>query len=234
MSGTNYLERILAVERIVQASPNGITVKQIIEKLEKNYGIAAERKSIYNVINELTKFMPINTKKVNHTSIYYLEVNDDSDLIIQYRSEIEKLRTELESKTLFSEDQKKAIQEIHDTYKLELKAAKAEITKLKRIIEKGTFKSLPKKETAVKKETVVKEKKNYEKKTNAEKECPFFIESGSAHITCEGIINGTQNRHVFSNETERKGYEKFVCSQNCGKNCVHYKRVYELYEKGLR
>lgn len=228
MSGTNYLERILAVERIVQASPNGITVKQIIEKLEKNYGITAERKSIYNIIAELTKFMPINTKKVNHTSIYYLEVNDDSDLIIQYRSEIEKLRTELESKTLFSEDQKKTIQKIHDTYKLELKTAKAEIAKLKRIVEKGTLKPLPKKET------VVEKKKHYERKSNAEKECPFFIESGSAHITCEGIINGTQNRHVFNNETERRGYEKFVCSQNCGKNCVHYKKVYELYEKGLR
>lgn len=228
MSGANSLEKILAVERIIQASPNGITVKQIIEKLEKTYGITAERKSLYSNIAELTKFMPINTKKVNHTSIYYLEVNDDTDLIIQYRSEIEKLRRELESKTLFSEDQKKAIQKIHDTYKLELKTAKNEITKLKRIIKKGAFETLPKKEAVVNKKT------HYEKKSNIEKECPFFIKSGSESIICEGIINGTRNKHVFNNESERKGYEKFVCSQNCGKNCVHYKRVYELYEKGLR
>lgn len=77
--------------------------------------------------------------------------------------------------------------------------------------------------------------KSHSKKTaNVQQECPFFIASGERYITCEGIFKGTKIKHIFATANEKKGYEKLVCSSNCGKNCVHYKRLYELYEKGLR
>ena len=65
-------------------------------------------------------------------------------------------------------------------------------------------------------------------------ECPFFVACGERYIVCEGLIKGTEDRHNFKNAVEKNGYEKNVCSQNCGKSCLHYKRVNELYEKGLR
>lgn len=65
-------------------------------------------------------------------------------------------------------------------------------------------------------------------------QCPFFIACGSESIICEGLIKGTRDKHIFNNERERRGYEKLVCSQNCGRTCLHYKRINELYEKGLR
>ncbi len=65
-------------------------------------------------------------------------------------------------------------------------------------------------------------------------ECPFFVACGEQYIFCEGLINGTKDKHVFKNAFEKNGYEKLVCSSNCGKNCLHYKRINELYEKGLR
>ena len=65
-------------------------------------------------------------------------------------------------------------------------------------------------------------------------ECPFFISCGEQYILCEGLINGTKDKHVFKSMGEKGIYERMVCSQNCGRNCLHYKRVNELYEKGLR
>ena len=59
MGNPNVLYRILAVERIIQDNPQGITVKQIIEKLDNYYGITADRKTIYRNIAALTRFMPI-------------------------------------------------------------------------------------------------------------------------------------------------------------------------------
>ncbi len=64
--------------------------------------------------------------------------------------------------------------------------------------------------------------------------CPFFLAGGDTYILCEGLFNGTMDKHIFKSVREREGYEKFVCSKNCGKTCLHYKRVNELYEKGLR
>lgn len=65
-------------------------------------------------------------------------------------------------------------------------------------------------------------------------ECPFFVSCGELHIVCEGIIKGSFDKHIFKNRRDKNGYEKNVCSQNCGRSCLHYKRVNELYEKGLR
>jgi hypothetical protein len=65
-------------------------------------------------------------------------------------------------------------------------------------------------------------------------ECPFFVTCGERYIVCEGLIKGTSDRHNFKSAVEKNGYEKNVCSQNCGKSCLHYKRINELYEKGLR
>lgn len=67
-----YLFKILAVERILQSNPHGLTTKQIIDKLDNQYGIKAERKSIYQNIAVLTRFMPICTEKKNYQTFYYL------------------------------------------------------------------------------------------------------------------------------------------------------------------
>ncbi len=65
-------------------------------------------------------------------------------------------------------------------------------------------------------------------------ECPFYKGEGSDYIACEGIINGTVDRHFFKNNREKMMFETGVCSSDCGKKCIHYKRVNELYERGLR
>lgn len=67
------LSKILAVERIIQDNPYGITTNEIIEKLDNYYGIRAERKSIYENITVLTRFMPINVFKANGKNFYCLE-----------------------------------------------------------------------------------------------------------------------------------------------------------------
>lgn len=73
MSGTDTLYKILAVERIIQAHPYGITVKEIIEALKNEYGITAERKDIYSNIQTLTRFMPIDTyKEKNNRTVYFI------------------------------------------------------------------------------------------------------------------------------------------------------------------
>ena len=61
----DHCEKILAVERIMKQNPYGITVNQIIYLLEKKYDIKAERKSIYNNIAVLTRFMKIDKFKAN-------------------------------------------------------------------------------------------------------------------------------------------------------------------------
>ena len=63
MNNADQLGKIVAVERILQRHPGGITMKQIIDKLYEEYGIAADRRSIYNNINVLTRFIPIFVEK---------------------------------------------------------------------------------------------------------------------------------------------------------------------------
>lgn len=78
-------ERILAVERIIIDNPYGISVKEIIEKAQNEYGYNIEKKSIYTYIALLKKFLPIDYFKSSHnTNIYYLRnekkiVGDQND-----------------------------------------------------------------------------------------------------------------------------------------------------------
>ncbi len=67
------LERILAIERILQENYYGISVKEIIDAIENRYGIIAERKCIYNCIAVLTRFMPINKKREGNVVYWYIE-----------------------------------------------------------------------------------------------------------------------------------------------------------------
>ena len=66
------LEKIIAVERILQRNPNGITTQQIIDKLYDEYGIMADRRSVYTDIYVLTRFMPIYTVKKRNMFFYCL------------------------------------------------------------------------------------------------------------------------------------------------------------------
>ena len=78
MAKSEHYTKILAVERILQ-SRREVTIKQIIDALENQYGIRSERKSIYSNIAILTLFMPINTKRVNNANVYYLEKAGESN-----------------------------------------------------------------------------------------------------------------------------------------------------------
>ena len=72
MSNNQPQYKILAIERILQDNPDGVTVKQIIEKLEYEYGVTAERKAIFRNIDVLGWFLPIRIKKNRKTNIYYI------------------------------------------------------------------------------------------------------------------------------------------------------------------
>ena len=52
-------ERILAVERILYRHREGISMKEILAALEREYDIKAERKSIYDDLAVLTRYLPI-------------------------------------------------------------------------------------------------------------------------------------------------------------------------------
>lgn len=79
MPGRDCLGKILAVERIIKDNPYGITTNEIIEKLDNYYGIRAERKSIYENIAVLTRFMPINTFRAGTKIVYYLEKRSNNE-----------------------------------------------------------------------------------------------------------------------------------------------------------
>lgn len=63
--------KILAVERILKQNPYGVTVNEILSLLEIEYGIEAERKSIYSNIAVLSRFMQIDKFKGNDGKIYW-------------------------------------------------------------------------------------------------------------------------------------------------------------------
>ena len=65
-------------------------------------------------------------------------------------------------------------------------------------------------------------------------ECPFYIGEGKEFIACEGVIKGTVDKHFFTNRKDKRNFENLDCCRDLGRQCVHYKRVNELYEKGLR
>ncbi len=64
--------------------------------------------------------------------------------------------------------------------------------------------------------------------------CPFYKGEGNDYIACEGVIKGTVDKHFFRNKKEKLMFENVVCTCELGKNCIHYKRVNELYDRGLR
>ena len=78
MRHSSHLEKIIAIERIIQGQPNGITTKQIMQRLQNLYGIETKRQTIYNNIAVLTRFMPINTLKVKNSVFYYIERSDNN------------------------------------------------------------------------------------------------------------------------------------------------------------
>lgn len=63
--------KILAVERILLANPYGITTNEIIERLESDYGITAERKSVLANIHVLTRFMNIDRYMTSEHKVYW-------------------------------------------------------------------------------------------------------------------------------------------------------------------
>lgn len=71
---TETLYRILAIERILQNNPYGISVNEIIEKLENEYKITCTRKTIFSNIKMLTRFMPIDKfTGARRSNVYYLK-----------------------------------------------------------------------------------------------------------------------------------------------------------------
>ena len=63
--------KLLALERMfLRMRP--LTMKQILNVLNYEYGIEAERKSIYDDIKELTYFLPIVKRKAGHETIYQI------------------------------------------------------------------------------------------------------------------------------------------------------------------
>ena len=46
-------------------------------------------------------------------------------------------------------------------------------------------------------------------------ECPFYKGEGKDYIACEGVINGTVDKHFFKNIKEKGMFENNVCSSDC-------------------
>ena len=74
--GDNSKRKILALERmLLRMRP--YTMRQILAVLEYEYGIKAERKSIYADIDELTMFLPIVKQQVGHHTIYKIATSPE-------------------------------------------------------------------------------------------------------------------------------------------------------------
>ena len=65
--GSDIRERILAVERILNDHPQ--TVREISQRLEREYDIKCDRKVIYQDIYALSRYMPIMKSRTG----YYLQ-----------------------------------------------------------------------------------------------------------------------------------------------------------------
>ena len=68
-------ERILIVERMFE-SGRPITTKDIINRVENELDVVADRKTIYDDIAILTKFLPIYSYKIGNTMFYVLDKGD--------------------------------------------------------------------------------------------------------------------------------------------------------------
>ena len=65
-------------------------------------------------------------------------------------------------------------------------------------------------------------------------ECPFYIKEGSGFITCEGVLEKTSATHRFNSNDDKISFEQRCCCVNGGRNCIHYRNVSLLYERGVR
>ena len=64
-------------------------------------------------------------------------------------------------------------------------------------------------------------------------ECPFFIKQDKNYITCESYIPKAENKLYFKRLDEQRKYIAKVCSCNQGKECLHYRIMSTLYERGV-
>lgn len=67
--------RILALERMIILAENGLTLGQIQDKLINEYDIKAERKSLYDDIAALTRFLGIEIEKRGKYFYYFIRRN---------------------------------------------------------------------------------------------------------------------------------------------------------------
>ena len=74
MTKTDAQYNVLAVERILQDNPDGVTLKEITEKLAYEYGVKADRRAIWRNIDTLGWFFEIKKKKnSNHEYVYRIK-----------------------------------------------------------------------------------------------------------------------------------------------------------------
>lgn len=72
-NGSDSKTRILALERIFQKANHKPTLPEMQEKLSRQYGLKVERKTLYDDIAALTRFLPIETERKDWTFYYYLK-----------------------------------------------------------------------------------------------------------------------------------------------------------------
>jgi hypothetical protein len=64
-------------------------------------------------------------------------------------------------------------------------------------------------------------------------ECPFYRKTDNFRIYCESEIKGATTILTFGKYRDRKEHFEKYCCCNGGKNCLHYRYVASLYERGV-
>lgn len=70
MTGHDHRRRILAVEGLLLNNPKGLSMKQILDKLDYYYDISARRQAIYSDICALTEFYDVQQLRIGNTTVY--------------------------------------------------------------------------------------------------------------------------------------------------------------------
>lgn len=70
MAGHDHRRRILAVEGLLLGNPKGLSMKQILDKLERYYDISADRKAIYQDLYALSYFYDVQQLRIGNTTVY--------------------------------------------------------------------------------------------------------------------------------------------------------------------
>lgn len=74
MAGNHdHRKRILAVEGMLLDNPKGLSMKQILNKLDYYYDISVRRQAIYSDICTLTEFYDVQQIRIGHTTIYTIK-----------------------------------------------------------------------------------------------------------------------------------------------------------------